>query len=256
LTATLGYAIRNALKLEVFGSRTGYTYDSSLDREYDVTLVRGSLYWKFRPEISALLDGSYETYGYDSNTAQDNSATQVSLGLAWDVTAKSTGFAKAGYQWKSYEEFDASLGTEDDEYYTFSAGLRHAFTSRTALQADISHASQESDFPENPYYLQTKVAADLSQRFTTKLYGRIGGSYLYDEYPNETSYLNPYDTGGRGVETGTRNDTLLTANVSLGFDVTRWLNLELAYEGEWRDSTFDTFGYEQNQITLSAKAAF
>jgi hypothetical protein len=186
---------------------------------------------------------------------QDSNETGVSLGLTWDVTAKSSGFAKAGYEWKSYDVQDPSNGTEDGEYYTLSAGLRHSFTSRTALRADISHSSQESDFPDNPYFLQTIVAANLSQRLTSKLYCRIGGSYINEEYPNETSYDNPY-VPGPGLQTGERTDTTLTANVSVGFDVTRRLTLELAYDGEWRDSNFDTFVYDQNRVSMSAKAAF
>ena len=256
LTATLGYAIRDALRLEFFGSRTADTYDLSLAREYVETLVRAGLYWKFRPTISALVEGSYGAFAYDSKTVQDSTETEVALGLTWDVTAKSTGFAKAGYQWKHYDVQDLSLGTVDGSYYTLSGGLRHSFTPRTVLQADISHASQESDFPNNPYYLETKVAANLSQRLTSKLYCRIGASYVSEEYPNATSYDNPYDTSGRGVETGKRTDTTLTADVSLGFDVTRRLSLELAYNGEWRDSTFDTFDYDRNRVSLSAKAAF
>ena len=45
-------------------------------------------------------------------------------------------------------------------------------------------------------------------------------------------------------------------DVALGFDMTRWLAIELAYAGEWRDSTFATFDYDDNRVSLSAKAAF
>jgi hypothetical protein len=38
--------------------------------------------------------------------------------------------------------------------------------------------------------------------------------------------------------------------------MTHWLVFELLYEGEWRDSTFDTFDYDQNRVSLSAKAVF
>lgn len=255
LTATVAYAIRDALRVDLSGGQTTYSYDLSASREYAETAGRAGLYWKFRPGVSALVEGSYRDYAYDSFTEQDSTETDVSFGLTWDVTAKSTGFAKAGYEWKSYDVEDLAIGTEDGSYFTLSGGLRHSFTPRTVLQADVSHSSQESDFTNNPYYLQTRVGATLSQRLTAKLYCRIGGSYVDEAYPNATSYDNPFD-GGIGVESGKRTDTTLTADASLGFDMTRWLAIELAYAGEWRDSTFATFDYDDNRVSLSVKAAF
>ena len=75
-------------------------------------------------------------------------ATQLALGLSWELTAKSTGFAKAGYQWKKYDDENQSLMIEDGSYYTLSAGMRHYLTPRTVAQVDLSRASQESDFPD------------------------------------------------------------------------------------------------------------
>ncbi len=255
LTAMVSYAIRNALRLELSGVRRAYDFEISDDRDRVESLGSLTLYWKFRPAISALFEGSYEAFQYDSYTVQDNSETQVALGLTWDVTERSTGHVKAGYQWKRYDVQDLSLGTEDGDYFTLAAGVRHFFTVRTVLAVDLSHESQESDFPENPYFLRTTVGASLSQRFTPKLYGRVGARYSSDAYPNATSYDNPYDTS-TGLESGKRTDNTIDATVALGFDVTRWFALELAYNGEWRDSNFDTFDYDQNRVSLSAKAAF
>lgn len=255
LNATVAYSIRNALRLELSGTRRALTYDRSVQRERVETTVQAGLYWKFRPTISGLLEGSYAVYGYDTNTAQDGSAAQIALGLSWDVTAKSTGLAKAGYQWKRYDDQSQALGTECGSYYTLSAGVRHAFTPRTVLRLDLARASQESDFRENPYYLRTTIDAGLTQRLTAKIYGRAGVRYARDEYPRATSYDNPYDTA-TGLESGERDDTTLGASVSLGFDVTRWLSLELAYSGERRNSNFDSFDYDVNRVTIGAKAAF
>ena len=255
LTATVAYAIRSVLRLELSGIRTASTYDRSVQRDRVETTVQADLYWKFRPAISGIFETSYVVYGYDSNTAQDGSATQIALGLTWDVTAKSTGFAKAGFQWKRYDDQSQALGTENGSYYTLSAGMRHCFTPRTVLTLDLTRASQESSFKENPYYLMTTFDASLTQRLTSKLYARAGVRYGRDEYPNATSYDNPFDTS-TGLESGKRTDTTLGASVSLGFDVTRWLSLELAYGGERRNSSFDTFDYDVNRVTLGARAAF
>ena len=255
LSAMVAYAIRSALRLELSGLRVAPTFDESVSRSRVETTVQADLYWKFRPAISGLVEGSYELYEYDSNTAQNSSATQVALGLTWDVTARSTGFAKAGFQWKRYDDENLSDGIENGSYYILSAGGRYSFTQRTVLAIELSRESRESDFQDNPYSLRTAAGASLSQRLTPKIYGRASVRYGRDEYPNATNYDNPYDTAS-GLESGERTDTTLAGSVSLGFDVTRWLSLELTCGGERRDSSFDTFDYEATRVTLNAKAAF
>jgi len=255
LTATVAYAVRNALRLEFSGQRLDSAFSISEKRDRVETTVGIDVFWKLRPAVSALVGASYAMYQYDSNTAQDSTATQVGLGMTWDVTAKSSGNVKAGYQWKRFDTQDAALGTDNAGYFTLSAGLRHAFTTRTALDFEVSRASMESDFPENPYFVRTAVDAKLTQRFTRKFFGRVGVRYGSDDYPNATSYDNPYDTAV-GAETGERTDTTLGGSVSLGFDATRWLAFELSVGAENRDSSFDTFDYDSTRVTLGAKAAF
>lgn len=256
LRATASYTVRDALRLELTGLRMAYTYDRSLRRERVENSLQTGVSWKFRPSLSAVVEAAYTGYAYDSNTAQDGDAIQFVLGLTWDITAKSTGFAKAGYQIKQYDDESAARGTEDANYLTVSAGLRHFFTSRTLVQVDLTRASQESDFPANPYYLRTAAGASFSQRFTAKVYGRAGLRYASDEYPNQSTYVNPYDKTGTGPHTGERSDGTLTGSLAVGFDVTRWLTLELAYGYDQRSSNFDTFDYNTTQVSLSAKAAF
>lgn len=255
LRATAAFAVRNALRLEAAWTRAEYTFDLSTRRERVENNVQADLYWKFRPRLSAILEAGFSDYAYDSNTAQDGTATQLALGLSWDVTAKSTGFAKAGYQWKSYEDENPAGGIEDDGYYTVSAGLRHAFTNRTTAQVDVERSSHESDFSGNPYYLRTAIDVSASQRFTAKVYGRAGVRYAHDAYPNETSYDNPFDPADR-IESEKRTDDWVEGRLALGFDVTRWLALELGYALAQRASNFDTFDHDVNRVSLSAKAAF
>lgn len=255
LRATVSYAIRNALRLEVSGHRQVYTFDRSAARERVEAAVQADVYWKFRPSLSALVEAGFTDYSYDSNARQDGSATRAALGLTWEITQKSTGVAKAGYQAKRYKTEDAALGIEAVDHYILSVALGHYLTRRTKVDIDLSHSSQESDFVENPYYLRTAFGVALGQRFTPKLYARAGIRYSRDDYPNAAVYANPYDPASV-PEQGERSDKNLSANISAGFDATRWLALELAYEVERRDSNFDTFDYKASRVSLSAKAAF
>jgi hypothetical protein len=255
LEATVAYVIRDAVRLELSGQSKDFTYETSLDRERVERLLRANAYWKFSSRLSALLEAAFNDYAYDSNTAQDGSATQLGLGLTWDVSTQSAGFAKAGYQWKRYDEENPALGTENAEYFTLAAGVRHFFTRRTMVQADLARGSWESDFQENPYYLRTSLNLIFSQRFTTKLYGRANLGIYEDAYPNETTFDNPFDLFDR-PESGKRTDSTFVGVLAVGFDATRWLALELSLGREERDSTFATFSYTSNRVSLIAKAAF
>jgi len=256
LNAMAAYAIRDALKVEISGTRSDLRYSVSDRRQRVETTVRGDLFWRFRPKTSAFVEGSYADYAYDTNLDQDNNALQVALGLIWDVTEKSSGTLKGGYQWKRYADADPTRGIEDGSYYTVSVGVKHAFTPRTVFNLDLLRASQESDYPRNPYFLRNTVDVSLMQRLTPKFYGRVSARYGVEDYPNEVSFVNPFDPTGTPAETGVREDTGYAWSASLGYDLTRWLSFKVEYGSVRRNSSFDTFDYDVNRLSLGAKAAF
>jgi hypothetical protein len=255
LAATVGYRVRDALRLEAGARSVEYDYERSLDRERVETSLRGDVFWRFQPRTSAFLEGTVTNFDYDSNVAVDNRETAVALGLTWEATSRSTALVKAGYEWKRYDATNPAIGAEDGEYFVLAAGGRHEFTRRTALELGLSRGTYESDFAGNPYYLQTAFSAGLTQRFTTKVGGRASVRYTLDGYPNAVTYDNPYDPV-HGVESGERKDHTLEAEAALGFDATRWLTLEAGATWERRTSSFATFEYDDTRLWASARAAF
>lgn len=245
--AKVGFAIRNAFRLEVAFFNNIFRYDRSKDRERDENDLQVDFFWRFLPKTSALVELAYDDYAYKSNTAQDNTALKTALGLTWDITSRSIGIVKAGYEWKSFQDENDALGYENGGYYVLTANMRHFFDKRTTGELEIGRASRESDFSDNPYYLRTSVGANVGRRFTHKLYGRLGLRLHRDAYPHETAYLS---------ETGDRTDNVVHGDAALGFDILRWLNLELSYAGERRSSTFDVFEYTDNKASLAVKATF
>jgi hypothetical protein len=255
LAATVGYRVRDALRLEAGARRVGYEYERSLDRERVETALQGDVYWRFRPRTSAFLEGTVTDFDYDWSVALDNRETAVALGLAWEATSRSTALLKAGYEWKVYDAENPAIGAEDGEYFVLAAAARHEFTGRTRMELGVSRGSYESDFAGNPYYLETACSAGLWQRFTTKIGGRASLRYAVDEYPNAVAYDNPYDPAD-APETDERTDRTLEAEAALGFDATRWLTLEAGATWERRTSSFATFAYDDTRLWASARAAF
>lgn len=260
--AKAGFAIRSAFKVDLAWVNNLYEYEISVNRDRVENEALLDLYWRFLPRTSALVEVGFTDYAYDSNTAQDNTAVGAALGLAWDYTARSTGILKVGFQNKRYADENVALGLEDATYITGTVRVRHIFTRRTVGELEVSEASQESDFQDNPYFLRTGVGLGLSQHFTAKIYARLGGRFHRDDYPNGTTFVDVndprYDPASPDAvtSTGTRTDSTVRGEVALGFDVLRWLNLELGYAGERRSSTFDTFDYTDNRVAFTIKAAF
>jgi hypothetical protein len=260
--AKAGFAIRNAFKIDLAWTNNFYTFEQSTQRDRTENDAQLDLYWKFLPRTSALVEVGFTDYAYDSNTAQDNTAVNAGLGLTWDYTARSTGILKVGFQNKQYADENVALGIEDASYLIASVKVRHVFTRRTVGELEVSEASQESDFQDNPYYLRTGVGLGLTQHFTAKIYARLAGNYYRDAYPNDTTYVDVndprYDPAAPAAvtNTGSRTDSTIRGQVALGFDVLRWLNLELGYTGERRSSTFETFDFTDNRVAFTITAAF
>jgi hypothetical protein len=255
LAATAGYRVRDALRFELGARSEAYGYDRSHDLERTERTLQADCFWRLRPRTSAFVEGAVTDFDYDGNSAQDGSAVMAALGVTWEATSRSAASAKVGYEWKRYDDEDPALGTEDGDYAVVSVGARHDFTRRTAVELGLARGSHESDFADNPYYLRTALSAGLTQRFTAKIYGRAALNYDLDDYPNDVTYRNPYDPG-HGPESGERSDRTFGASVALGYEATRWLTLEAGWRGERRDSNFDTFEYEDNQLWLRGRAAF
>lgn len=255
LRAVVGYRIGQGSRVELGWSGDDYLFDLSADRERSERMVRGAFFWQFRPRWSALFELARTDIAYDSNEPQDSSETQATAGVTWEITERSTGLVKAGYEWKRFDQERPDLGYEDASYVTVSGALRHAITDRTAAAVELRRGSHESDFPQNPYYVRTGFSAGLSHRFTWRLFGRAGVRYDRDAYPNEVAYTNPYDPA-RPTDSGRRSDTLTGLTAALGFDLARWLTLELEYGRDRRTSNFETFAYTANAVTLRARAAF
>lgn len=255
LSATVGYRVRDALRLQAGARRLEYDFERSRERDRVETILQGDAFWRFRPRTSAFIEVAVTRFDYDPREPLDNEETTIALGLTWEATSRSTAVLKGGYEWKRYDVGDAAIGAEDGDYFVLAASGRHEFTRRTTVELGASRGTYESDFAGNPYYLETAFSAALRQQFTTKIHGRVSARYAVDEYPNRVSYDNPYDSGD-APETGERTDRALEAELAAGFDVTRWLTLEAGATWERRTSSFATFAYDDTRLWVSARAAF
>lgn len=245
--ADAGFSIQDRARFVADFFNNLYEYDDSTDRDRQENIIAGTFYWRFQPKTSALFELSYGDFAYDTNVVQDNTAVQAQLGLAWNVTGKSTGEFKFGYEWKDYED----ESQDDGDFFVFTLGLAHSFSRATSTHVSASRSSVETDFVDNPYYISSIFKADLKQQFSGKTYGKALLSYRSDDYPTTVAI-----TVDEVALSDDRQDDTLGFGLALGWDATRWLNIEAAYTYEDRDSTLDLFDYNDIIYSLALKGEF
>jgi hypothetical protein len=242
--ARISYDIRDAFRVALRWYNFQFDYDISNDRDRAENIVGASLFYRFLPKTSALVEADYADFSYDTNESLDNTALQFAAGLTWRLTGKSTGEIKAGFQWKDYQD----SAEEDGEFGVVSAKLRHFFSGRTSAVLEARRASIETSYLDNPYFVRTGVRGSVDHRFTSKIYGQGFLEYDLDAYPNETPKL----AGG----VGERDDNTISTGASVGFDILKWLNLELRVAHEKRTSSFDEFEYSVQQVAFLARVGY
>ncbi len=248
LRGNLGFDIADRFRVDLDYYNNNFDFELNVERDRVENIFAATLYWHFKPKTSLLLEVDYGDFNYDNLDFQgfdrSNYAVQIFGGVTWRVTGKSTGEFKGGYQVKRYDD---DTFQPDGEYGVVEGIARHYFTSRTNIQLALSRGTVEAYSFENPYYVSNRLYGELNQKFTAKLYGRVSAEYMDHDYPNDTTVL--------GV-TKSRNDDIVALGLAAGFDIRRWLNLELRYDYEDRNSNFFIYEYSVNQFTFAARGAF
>jgi hypothetical protein len=248
LYGRLAYTFHRDMRAELEYFNYIFAYEETNDLDRTENTFSGTFYYKFRPKLSALLEGTFTDYAYDDKVFdyKDNQSWQLRLGLTFLATGKTTGEVRIGYQNKKYE-FDLIRDDDQSSYWTAVGKVSHAFHRDTILDIELLRATVESDYIDNPYYLSSRIEADLWHRFTHRISGKVGLYWRNDAYPNETT---------EGEQTAERDDDYLGGIVSLSYDIRRWLSIIGDYRIVDRDSNLDVFDYGFQRIGLTVRAAW
>jgi hypothetical protein len=222
-----------------------FDYDISDDRDRVENILTGTFYRRVAPKTAALLAVDYAKYSYDESPELDNDSVQVSGGLTWEATGRTTGLVQGGYEWKRYDT--EMVEERDGEYFTVTVGVNYRPGQKTSLGLTANRRSVESDFVDNPYFVQSSVRADASYRLMRRFTLSAWGELQKDDYPNETILLDV---------TREREDDYGRVGGRLGFDVLSWLNLGVEATWTERDSNYDFFDYDESRVWFTANAGF
>lgn len=215
--------------------------------------VGGTIYYKFLPKTSALLEYTYTATSFDeenpgpigntgvTNIKMNNKDQRGYLGLKWDITARSQGTVKVGYSRKDYQE----SGLDNFQGGVVSIGLGHELTQRTLLKFDAIRDVQESNVVNQSYYLTTGGRLVLNHNIHPKVSFKMNAGFSRDQYPDDMTI---------GTETRKRVDDTWDLGGGFEYRIQQWLKLGLGYDHSQRRSTFSDFGYVDNLFTFSIGA--
>jgi hypothetical protein len=236
---------------EKLGVQLGYENfmrDYKSDATYDVYDRAEHLYsfivtHKTFPKSELLLEYDFSQIRYDKSVHSDSDYHQVLIGIIGGLTPKTEATIKAGYQTREYERADEPNFNTGVLY----ADLTHKFSDKNAIKLSLSRTANESTYGTNNFYKVESITAILDHFFTPKLLGFLTGEFQINSYPRETT---------EGSETKKREDNYYLTGAGLRYYLQKWLTFTLKFEHIVRNSNFDTFEYDQNLITFTAKAVF
>ncbi len=216
--SSLTYLVRNR-KISTFGGTFFYRVGAFLDATFD--LKRAYVDYK----VPAVPNNELDSY-----------TDSTLVGLRWEATAKTSGFAKIGYQTK---KFDSAL-REDFSGIDWNAGLTwepndiSTFSFRTS--ADTNETNGEGNFIRSRTY-----SASWEHIWLERLSSRVRVGFDNERY--EGQLIDGFDI---------RSDDLFNFSGKLNYQFRRWLGFELSYRYNERESNRQFIDFDRNRFLLNA----
>ena len=242
LNAVAAYSFADRWKIEAKYNREDLTFEESRDRTVDYTnnLVGASLYYRFLPRMSGLVEYDYAVKDFAYDRLADHKDKLAYLGVAFDPAGKLRGTFKAGYGWK---EFDTAVAGRDNSPHNWimAGQLVDDFDAKTSLTLDAVRALADDTQLLNASYVNTLATLTLQHLFTGKIGATASISYREREYIDN---LTEPVTGALKK----RTDEIWTGGAAVFYNMQKWLQARLEYQYADAKSNFDKYSYTDNRI--------
>jgi biotin operon repressor len=233
------YDVSDKLKLRADYSNFFVHYDASRNnfRDRDDNAISGYIFYRFKPKTSVFVEYQFIDIKYNEGILFDSQEHHYFGGLQWDITAKSKGSIKAGYGIKDFSR--STLESSKD--FILEAQIDHKFTPKTSLVLKASRKTNETNISTTDFTLSNSVEAKYIQRLTGKITGEVDLSYTNDNYKGDVTF---------GGETKEIKDNYFTGAFALQYKFREWLEMNIGYIHNMRDSNFSEFDYSSNIVFI------
>jgi hypothetical protein len=242
--AAIAYGFADRWKIEAKYNRDDLAFDEFRDRyvEYTNNLVGTSLYYRFLPRMSGLVEYDYVVKDFVSDRLADHKDQLAYLGVAFDPAGKLKGSFKAGYGWK---EFDTSVAGRDNSprNWIMAGQLVDDFDARTSLTLDAVRALADDTLVANASYVNTWMTLTLQRLFTAKIGATAAISY------RERDYIDDLAEPITGV-LKKRTDKIWTLGAAGFYNIRKWLQARIEYQYADANSNFNQYSYNEHRVIL------
>jgi hypothetical protein len=172
----------------------------------------------------------------------------LSLELAWLPSIKTRISTKLSRVKIDYED------TPQREFSDFNQrfDISHALTSKVTLNASVYKEVSPIDDILSTYVEATGLSFNPSWAITNKVILRGGVSYEDREYLGSSGIVNNEFL----TTADNRSDSSKTANLTLAYEPTLKTLIQMQYQTQKRESTFNNLNFDFNSISFTARFNF
>jgi hypothetical protein len=245
------YKFADVWRLEANYQFDTLNFNKWVDRfdNYQYHNAAWTLYYKFWPKTSALVQYIMSFRNHPSNSVQNNWVQSPMVGLIWDPTAKLSGTVKVGYTSGNYYT-SISGRNNTPKSWSLSIQTLYRYSNYTNISLIAQRSLQEDvDFGNNGY-INSGLLLTISHLFHYfKVNSYVSFSYYRDQYL--TDDVEPI-TG----QIKRRDDYIVAIGSGLSRPLTKYLKLRLDYVYNNRGSNFATYNYNEHRLLLGIQASF
>lgn len=219
-----------------------YDIDTPIYRARDrvFTTLGGTFFYRVSPATDATLDIIHTDvdykFAFDASNPLDSRQISYLIGLRWEATAQTSGFAKIGYQEKNF----VSATRKDFNGVDWALGVLWeplAYSSvEISTRADTNETNGEGNFIRGDAH-SIEWRHDWLERLRSSLRFTVSNNRYEGQMVDNLSI---------------RSDDINRLQASMYYQFRRWLNFELRYTYDERDSNRDFINYDRNQFMLNA----
>lgn len=206
------------------------------------------------PKTYLLLSGGISKEDYETNIQLDSFSYRIGTGIRLAPTGKTSGEVEVGYEVLNFDRAPIATpssglsgGGDGQQNLRLSGNYRWLPTSRQVIELRAFRSIQQSAVQGSTVFVQTGV--DLSGSHTFFSRTTVTGNFGFEH----DSFSDTFSTGGI---TGERTDSIINTGVRIDYQTVKWLRFGFSYNYQKRDSTFDVFNFDANNITFSILGAF
>jgi polysaccharide biosynthesis protein VpsM len=242
---TLSYDISSRFKVRADYSNFLVDYSAARNdfRDRSDNAVSGYLYYRIRPKTSLFAEYEFVDIAYRTSETSNSKEHHWFGGIQWNITAKSTGSVKAGYGTKDFA--DPAIKSASD--FIMEAQIDYKFTPKTSIILNAARRTNETNVAETNFVLSNSVSLQYLQKLTGKITADVKLAYTNDSYDGEITLS--------GV-TGKLEDNYYMGVCALRYKFKEWLQMDLGYIFDKRDSSFSEFDYITNIIFVRLTGGF